>query len=669
MLDGMSSLDIAVLTAELDMMIKDSRISNIYQLNEKMLLLNLRKPKGLRENLLIEAGRRLHITTYVFEKPLKPPDFCMALRKYLRNGRIKKIQQYDFERIVELIVESKAGEYRLIIELFGEGNIILVGPDDKILHALTYKRMRDRNIIRGEIFKYPPPRGRDPRTIHLEDLEEIRKMGRIEVVRSVTRFLGIGGKYAEEVLTRAGIQKNMLSSSLKDEELRSIYGSLEELLSEASISKESPSIFVDEKGRWVDVSPIEMKKYSDLKSIRFKSFNEALDEFYAKSFVKERVSDLEETFEQEIARLERILRNQEETLQKSRRRAETYRKIGEAIYLHLNEIQFLIQRIMSEKRAGKDWKEIVETLRREKKESRAPAIYFEDLNPKTLSLRVSVEGQVFDLDLRISAQRNAAEYYERAKKAEKKAKGAEEAIKETQRRIEEAERRRLEETEKIPKIPPKKRRREWYEKFRWFHSSEGFLAIGGRDRIQNEILIKKYMEPKDLVFHAEIAGAPFVLLKTEGKQPSENTLYETAQFAASYSRAWKEGLGSINVYWVHPDQVSKSPPSGEYLSKGAFMIYGSRNYIRNVPLEVAIGAVKNDDEIQVIGGPPQAVAKQTDVYVRIVPGNESSGRLAKQIRNLMAKMLSEKGCEGVQNIPLEEIQRFIPSGRGAISKR
>jgi len=161
-LKGLSSLDIAVLTAELDMMLKDSRISNIYQLNGKILLLNLRKPKGIRENLLIQAGRRLHITTYVFEKPLKPPDFCMALRKYLRNGRIKKIQQHDFERIVELIVESKAREYRLVVELFGEGNIILVNSDNKILHALTYRRMKDRNIIRSEIFKYPPLRGRDP---------------------------------------------------------------------------------------------------------------------------------------------------------------------------------------------------------------------------------------------------------------------------------------------------------------------------------------------------------------------------------------------------------------------------------------------------------------------------------------------------------------------------
>jgi len=667
-LEELSSLDIAVITAELDMILRDSRISNIYQLNEKTLLLKLRRPKGIRENLLIEAGRQIHTTIYAFEKPVKPPDFCMALRKYLRNGRIRKIQQHDFERIVELTVESKAGEYRLVIELFGDGNVVLVDPENKILHALTYKRMKDRNIIRGEIFKYPPRRGKDPRKLRREDLEEIRKMGRIEVVRSIARILGIGGKYAEEILTRAGIEKNVSSSSLKDEELDSIYESLQGLLSEILIMDKAPSIFVDGEGRWIDVAPIEMKKYSNLKHIRFEIFNQALDEFYAKSFAKKKTSDVEENFEQQIAKLERILKDQERTLQKSQRQAETYRRIGEAIYLHLNEIQFLIHRIMSEKRSGKSWEEIVEDLMREKKASRVPAIYFEDLNPKTLRLRVSVENLVFDLNLKSSAQKTAAEYYRRAKKAERRAKGAEEALKQTQMKIEEAKLQKLEETKQAPKLPPKMRKREWYEKFRWFHSSEGFLAIGGRDKTQNEILIKRYMEPKDMVFHAEITGAPFVLLKTEGKKPSENTLYEVAQFAASYSRAWKEGLGSVNIYWVNPNQLSKSPPSGEYLSKGAFMIYGPRNYIRNVPLEVAIGLVKKNNQIQIIGGPPQAVAKQTRIYVRIVPGNESSGRLAKRIRNLMSRMLPIEERKDVESIPLEEIQRFIPSGRGAISK-
>jgi predicted ribosome quality control (RQC) complex YloA/Tae2 family protein len=666
-LSDLSSLDVSVLAAELDEALRGSRISNIYQLNEKTLLLKLRKPGGLRENLLIEAGRELHLTVYVFEKPIKPPDFCMALRKYLRNGKISRIQQVDFERIVEFTVDSRSGEYRLVIELFGEGNVILVDPENKILHALTYRRMKDRDVVRGEVFKYPPPRGKDPREVIREDLEELRKADRTEVVRSLARLLGIGGKYAEEILARAGVEKSKPSSSLRDEEIDLIHESLLGLLSEASMGKESPSVFIDEKGGWVDVAPIEMKKYSDLKRMEFESFNRALDEFYAKLYARKKTSEVKEAFKAQIERLERILKDQEETLRRSREQAEKYRRIGEAIYLHFNELQYLLQRIMNEKRSGRSWDEIREMLIAEKEELRAPAVYFEDLNPKALTVRVFVEDLVFDLDLRNSAQSNAARYYERAKKAERRARGAEEALNQTRRRIEELKRQRVVVTDQMPSLPPTVRRREWYEKFRWFHSSDGFLVIGGRDQTQNEIIFKKHTEPDDIVFHAEIIGAPLVVLKTAGNQPQDAALLEAAQFAASYSRAWKEGLGAVDVYWVKPDQVSKSPPSGEYLSKGAFMIRGSRNYVRGVPLEIAIGLVKDDDEYRVVGGPPQAIAKQTRILVRVVPGKEPSGRLAKRIKDLLMRMLPAEERDEARKISIEEIQRFIPSGRGRVS--
>ena len=667
-MSDLSSLDVSVLAAELDEALRGSRISNIYQLNEKMLLLKLRKPGGLRENLLIEAGRELHLTGYVFEKPSKPPDFCMALRKYLRNGRVKGIRQVDFERIVEVIVDSRSGEHRLVIELFGEGNVILVDPENRILHALTYRRMRDRDVIRGEAFKYPPPRGRDPRLVTREDLEELRKADGAEIVRSLARLLGVGGKYAEEILARAGIEKGKPSSSLRDEEIDMIHECLLRLLSEASVGRESPSVFIDEEGRWVDVAPIEMKKYSGLKRVGFESFNRALDEFYAKLYARKKTSEVEGLFNAEIKRLERMLRDQEGVLRRSREQAEAYRRIGEAIYLHLNELQYLLQRIMGEKRSGRAWDEIKERLLAEKGESRVPAVYFEDLNPKTLTIRVSIGDLAFDLDLRRSAQGNAASYYERAKKAERRARGAEEALKRTRMRIDELSRRRVELTSRMPSLPPTARKREWYEKFRWFRSSNGFLVIGGRDQAQNEVIFKKHTKPDDMVFHAEITGAPLVVLKTDGRHPGDADIHEAAQFAASYSRAWKEGLGAADVYWVKPDQVSKSPPSGEYLSKGAFIIRGPRNYIRGVPLEVAIGLLISNGQCRVVGGPPQAIAEQTRILVKLTPGKETSGRLAKRIKDLLVRMLPDEKREEARRIPIEEIQRFIPSGRGSISR-
>jgi hypothetical protein len=213
----------------------------------------------------------------------------------------------------------------------------------------------------------------------------------------------------------------------------------------------------------------------------------------------------------------------------------------------------------------------------------------------------------------------------------------------------------------------KKEKREWYEKFRWFHSSDGFLVVAGRDASTNEILIKKYVEPQDLIFHAEFHGAPFALIKTSGRKPPDRTVKEAARFAASYSRAWKEGLSAVNVYWVLPDQVSKTPPSGEYLPRGSFMIYRPKNYIRGVQLEVAVGVKREGERFIVIGGPLDAIVENTNLYVRLIPGRESSGKLAKQIRSKLAHLASDEERKEVLKTSLDEIQKFIPPGRGTIS--
>jgi hypothetical protein len=124
-------------------------------------------------------------------------------------------------------------------------------------------------------------------------------------------------------------------------------------------------------------------------------------------------------------------------------------------------------------------------------------------------------------------------------------------------------------------------------------------------------------------------------------------------------------FGAVDVYWVHPRQVSKSPPSGQYLKKGSFMIRGAKNYLRNVPLAVAIG-VQIKDHARIIGGPPEAISKHTKVYVEIVPGEQKSSELAKQIRRILVEKTPRDWQKQILEIPLEEIQGFIPSGKGNI---
>jgi len=660
----MTSVDVAAVVLELKQIILGSRVRNVYQTNSKTLILKLHKSNEPTSQLLIEAGKRMHLTSYAVKKPARPPAFCMALRKHIRNGTIINIQQYEFERIVTINVKTKNGDFKLVIELFGEGNVILVNPENKILQALVYKRMRDRNVLRNEAFQHAPTSGASPLKISREEMERVRDFGKLEVVKALTRLLSIGGLYAEEILLRAQVDKKRPCGSLTKKDLDDVYLQLREVFSPLQNGEIDPRVILDREGKEVDVVPFPLKKYEGLPYKTYSSFNEALDEFYARIGVEEKVAEVSGEIEKQLAKQQRILKRQLSALEKAKREIERNRLIGDLIYTHFNELQLLLNRIMDEKRAGKSWSQLLLEIEDEKKKGKIPFSYVESVDPKLLILTVSVNQFSFSLNLRHSIQRNAARYYEKAKKAEAKLRGLERAIRETKSKIERLKLRIPEEKGKVAEKPRKLLKRAWYEKFRWFTSSDGFLVLGGRDASTNEVLVKKHMENHDVVFHADIVGAPFVLIKTEGKTPPEQTLLEAAQLAASYSRAWKMMLGAVDVYWVRPEQVSKSAPSGQFLKKGAFMIRGRKNYVRGVPLRLAIGVTFKENRPTVVGGPPTAIAKLTNLKVEIVPGEEQSSKLAKKIRWLLAERAPEKLRESILSLPLEEIQRFIPSGRG-----
>lgn len=244
-----------------------------------------------------------------------------------------------------------------------------------------------------------------------------------------------------------------------------------------------------------------------------------------------------------------------------------------------------------------------------------------------------------EIDIRKTIEQNAAYYYEKAKKAKRKIQGAEEALKKTEKKLLTI---KPEKKKELKEAVTKKKK--WYEKFRWFVSSEGFLCIGGRDATTNDILVKKHTQKGDLIFHTEIIGSPFFIIKSEGKKIGKKTIEEAAQATASYSRAWKHGITVTEVYYIKPEQVKKELG----LPKGTFMIHGKRNYLKPV-LQLAIG--KKDDII--IGGPITAIRKHAQKYFIIDQGQTKTSDMAKTIK---AKLGGE----------LEEIQGFLPPGKGKV---
>jgi predicted ribosome quality control (RQC) complex YloA/Tae2 family protein len=251
------------------------------------------------------------------------------------------------------------------------------------------------------------------------------------------------------------------------------------------------------------------------------------------------------------------------------------------------------------------------------------------------------------LDIRKSVEENASVFFEKSKKAKKKLKGALEALEISKKKLKTVEDEKVEIKElNIKKVV----KREWFEKFRWFVSSDGLLVIGGRDATTNEIVVKKYTDTDDLVFHTDMAGSPFVVIKSEGGKISELTIQEATNFTAVYSRAWRQGMTSLDVFNVNPDQVTKEANSGEFMTKGSFMIRGKTNYV--IPqMNLAVGI----HEDKVMGGPVSAIKKNCKEFVEVVQGKEKASTIAKIIKKKIGG-------------DLDDIIRVLPAGGCEIKK-
>lgn len=251
------------------------------------------------------------------------------------------------------------------------------------------------------------------------------------------------------------------------------------------------------------------------------------------------------------------------------------------------------------------------------------------------------------MDLSKSVGENASLYYEKAKKFRKKIRGAENSIILLKKKLAELESKKDIEMARLSKRA-EQRKREWYEKFRWFISSDGFLVIGGRDATSNEILIKKHAEKNDMILHTDMAGSPFFIIKSNNQEIPETTLKETADAVCTFSRAWKLNLKTSDVFYVAPEQVSKQAKAGEYLKKGSFMIYGKTNYIEN-KINLAIGLTKDN---LIMSGPLNSIKKHCSKYVALKQGNEKISSIAKKIRHKLNKDLN-----------LDDIIKALPSGK------
>ena len=643
---SMSSLDIMVCIRGLKNAI-GARVDNVYELGG-VFLLRLRSREG-RQDLLLEPGHRAHLTSREYKTPKKPSSYAMLLRKHLMNAQLTIVEQPNLERVLKFKFSGKE-ERMLILELFGKGNLILCDVQLNIIQPYRVEVWRHRVLRSRERYVLPPKKGVDIRELDVQGLRRALEGGP-DVVRALAINLNVGGSLAEEMCARAAVAKSRDPSELSEQEFAAILRSIESLF-----TQEPAAHIVYGDGKPVDVLPFDFKTHVGKRVKRFDSFNEALDEYFSTLAVTSAAEKQRKRFEGELERLRRRLEEQEKHFADLYARSSDAKRKADLAATHHAQINDVLSHLEKLRRA-RGWQAAIKGVDEARKAGELWVKTVKKINTETAKIEFEIAGQRIVLDLRISAFENASRLYGRYKKLAEKAAGAKDAMGQTGRKLDELLTIGMPELE-IP-TPRKRRKLRWFERYRWFTSSDNILVIGGRDAKTNQEVVEKHMEPGDRYLHADIVGAPHVVIKAAGKEVPKTTLREAADFAAMHSRAWREGLGGLDVYWVMPEQVSKRAPPGTYIPKGAYMISGKRNLLK-VPIEAAVGVVTIEGEQVVACGPPSAIEKHSRVIVRVVPGKMKKSELARKIQ----ARLKAAGIDA----SIDELERALPPGKGDIKR-
>jgi predicted ribosome quality control (RQC) complex YloA/Tae2 family protein len=594
----LSGFEVLALAKEISGALRGTYVNNIYTVGASQLL-RFRRPSSEDVWLVASPKKGVWVSSKVSERA-ETAGFTSKLRSKLERGRFVGASQYDLDRVFALDFEGADGA-RLIVELMPPGNILVTDSGGKISLSLREVRTGERRIVRGETYSPPRQSRISPSDVRPEDIKEMtRREG--TVGRALGRHVALPRKYVSECLRRLGLEDGSPSTSLAGREAETA-GVLGAMVAEAR-ENYRPCVCETEKGDEIFVLPPT--------GLKVKESAQTVSELCDSLFLEEVESEAESPSPEEGKR---------------------------------RELETTISRLRRES----------ESLLTEAAKARAAAESARTMNLLDAAALLQESG-VRPTKEPSSAASVASILYDHAKGLSAKSSESVSAADKLEKRLNRIIPPRTSGAKLIPRG-----RREWYEKFRWFYTSEGKLAVGGRDAQTNSALIQRHLDDIDTVYHADLFGSPFFVLKG-GKGQTDGEVRQVAQATVAFSSAWKTGLGAADAYWVAPEQVSSAAPSGEYLPRGSFAIRGRKNFVNKVIVEVAVAL---DNGGRVVAGPEEALKKQSGRYLLLRPQREKGSDTAKRVAKELAAMVEG----GVLPPTLDDVQRALPTGGGKISRR
>ncbi|GFZ21643.1 zinc knuckle (CCHC-type) family protein [Actinidia rufa] len=549
--------------------------------------------------LLMESGVRLHTTAYVRDKSNTPSGFTLKLRKHIRTRRIEDVRQLGYDRD-GVLGQAHTGDddkgfaimsrhqYPVeICRVFERTTIVKLQAALMSLEEVDNSDNTENN--EGGISD-PGAKGKQGNRKGWKLLESNKTSNDSARAKQTTlkvflgEALGYGPQLSEHIILDTGLLPNTkvgrdfklddATVQVLDEAVAKFEDWLEDIISgdripEGYILMQQKNLgkkeyITSEAGSsdkiYDEFCPLLLNQFKSRDSVKFETFDAALDEFYS--------------FDNSIAPSAnwqaKMEENRVHTLKKE---VDRCIKMAELIEYNLEDVDAAILAVRVALANGMSWEDLARMVKEEKK-----------------------SGNPVEVDLALSAHANARRWYEQKKKQESK---QEKTISAHEKAFKAAERKtqlQLSQEKTVAAISHM-RKVHWFEKFNWSISSENYLIISGRDAQQNEMIVKRYMSKGDLYIHADLHGASSTVIKNHKPEHPipPLTLNQAGCFTVCHSQAWDSKIVT-SAWWVYPLQVSKTAPTGEYLTVGSFMIRGKKNFLPPHPLIMGFGILFRLDE-------------------------------------------------------------------------
>lgn len=585
-LDG---LVIHSIVDELHKKLLGGKIDKVYQPENDEVVLHIRNNKENFKLVLScsASNPRVYLASdYKKENPINAPMFCMLFRKYIQGGNIVNVSQVDFERIIKISVESfdelkEKTTKDIIIEIMGRhSNIILThSSNNKIIDSA--KRIppsvsRVRQILPGQTYVLPPKQDKlNPITdISLNSFVDTLSSFNGPIFKAIySKFLGISPVIAKEICFRANIDENLLVSEISSDDISKIYREFHNLFKYIKDNIYNPCMVIDTSiDKVLDFSCINLSLFSNLSIINDDSISKILENYYATKDIKDRIhqrsSDLRKSISIKLDRLYNKLNKQEKELIESEN-AQIYKIKGELITSYIYMIEKGMESVEVANFYDLEYKNIKISLNTNFTPSENAQKYFKKYNKlKTAKKEITSQREITkeeidyleNIMLSIENCENLAELMD---------------IREELGKV--GYLRSKNNSKKETKLTTKPHE---------FVSSNGFKILVGKNNKQNDHLTLKVASNEDIWMHTKNIPGSHVIIKTEGKEVPDETIFEGAMLAAFFSKS--KMSSQVPVDYTKKKNVKK--PNG---AKPGMVIYDTNNTIYVTPTEELVAKLKS----------------------------------------------------------------------------